>query len=195
MAFYSFLRLSNIVPHVFNGFDLSRHLAWGDVIFGDSMAILILIYSKTNQFRNKVHYITILENPHSLLCPVLALKNMVATLPGSANDPLFAICRCGHWLPLTDSIVRKHLKRIIRVLGWENQNFTFHTFRRSGASWAYNHDAPIRAIKYQGTWFSDCIYRYIAADTHFSSSPYCRHSSYTYSLDGCLDEPFLSKIV
>ena len=33
LAFYSFLRLSNIVPHSFMTFDISRHLARGDIIF------------------------------------------------------------------------------------------------------------------------------------------------------------------
>ena len=42
LCFYFFLRLSNIVPHAFAGFDISRHLARGDVIFGDSSAVLIL---------------------------------------------------------------------------------------------------------------------------------------------------------
>ena len=52
---------------------------------------------------------------------------MLAAIPGSENDPLFAICRRGRWLPLTDCIVRKHLKGVIRALGWEHQKFTFHT--------------------------------------------------------------------
>ena len=74
LAFYSFLRLSNIVPHSFMGYDLSRHLAIGDVIFGDTSAIVILKWSKTNQLRDKVNYITIPKIPQTLLCPVLALK-------------------------------------------------------------------------------------------------------------------------
>ena len=105
MAFYSLLWLSNIIQHAFNGFDISRHLARGDVIFSDSMPVLILKWSKTNQLSNKVQYETIPEIPHSLLCPVLACKNMLATFTGSANDHLFAICRRGRWLPLKDSIV------------------------------------------------------------------------------------------
>ena len=171
MTFYSFLRLSNLVPHAFTGFDLSRHLARGDVIFGDSYAVLILKWSKTNQLRNKVHYVTIPEIPQSVLCPVLALKNMLQQIPGSHNDPLFTIFRRGQWLPLTDSIVRKHLQRVMKILGWEHCKYTFHTFRRSGASWAHNHNVPIQAIKDQGTWSSDCVYSYIFSDNQFSSSP------------------------
>ena len=32
-CFFSFLRLSNILPHAVNGFDFTRHLCVGDVIF------------------------------------------------------------------------------------------------------------------------------------------------------------------
>ena len=33
LAFYSFLRLSNILPHTSSSFDSSRHLCIGDIIF------------------------------------------------------------------------------------------------------------------------------------------------------------------
>ena len=138
------------------------------MIFGNSSALLILKWSKPNQLRNKVHYVTIPVIPQSLLCPVLALKKMLAAIPSSQNDPLFIILRRGRWLPQTDSIVRKHLKKVIKALGWEHQKYTFHTFTRSGASWSHN--VPIQAIKDQGTWSSDCVYRYISSDTQFSSS-------------------------
>ena len=189
-AFYSFLRLSNIVPHSFRGFDPSRHLARGDVIFGDTSAVVILKWSKTNQLRDKVKYVTIPKIPHSPLCPFGSLKNMLQKIPGTENDPLFSIPRQGQYLPLTDSIVRKHLKRVLTALGWDQKKYTFHTFRRSGASWAYNHGVPVQAIKDQGTWSSDCVYRYISSDTQFSSSPSYMLSNSTYNLDGCLGEPF-----
>ena len=97
---------------------------------------------------------------------------MLQKIPGAANDPLFTVPRHGQYLPLTDTIVRKHLKRVLKALGWEQQKYTFHTFRRSRASWAHNHGVPIQAIKDQGTWSSDCVYRYISSDTQFSSSPF-----------------------
>ena len=171
LAFYSFLRLSYIVPHSFKDFDTSRHLARGDVIFGDTSTVIIIKWSKTNQLRNKVHYVTIPKISQSLLCPVLALKTMVDSNPGTQNDPLFTISKTGCCLPLTDSMVRKHLKIVFKALGWEQHKYTFHTFRRSGASWAHNHGVPIQATKDQGTWSSDCVYRYISSDTQFSSSP------------------------
>ena len=171
LAFFSFLRLSNMVPHSFKNFDGSRHLARGDIIFSYDMAIILVKWSKTLQARDKIARIHIPVLPGSSLCPVAASKRMLAMVPGSQDDPLFSICRQGSWLPLTDSIVRKHLTRIIRMLGWEHKHITFHTFRRSGASWAFQHGVPIEAIKNQGTWKSDCVWRYIHTTTHTHSDP------------------------
>ena len=51
LAFLSFLRLSNMVPHTFKNFDVSRHLARGDIIFSHDMAIILVKCSKTTQSR------------------------------------------------------------------------------------------------------------------------------------------------
>ena len=171
LAFFSFLRLSNLVPHTFKTYDVSRHLARADIIFSHDMAIIIIKWSKTLQYRDTVTRVHIPVLPDSRLCPVAALKHMLHMTPGSENDPLFSICRQGQWLPLTDTIVRKHLKRIIFKLGWDHLHITFHTFRKSGASWAFQHGVPIDAIKKQGTWKSDCVWRYIHTHSTTPSDP------------------------
>ena len=150
LAFFSFLRLSNIFPHAKNGLDPSRHLARGDIIFSDNEAIVLVKRSKTIQSRDKVAHVVIPKFPGSKLCPVTALSNMWQLVTGSNNDPLFAIFKANKWSPLTDSAVRKHLKRVLLLLQLQHHNFTFHTFRRSGASWAFDHGVPIEIIKQQG---------------------------------------------
>ena len=106
-----------MVPNSFGSFDVSRHLARSDIIFSHDMAIIFVKWSKTIQSRDKIACIHIPVVPGSRLCPVTALKYMLANVTGSQNDPLFCICRQGRWFPLTDSIVRKHLKCITRMLG------------------------------------------------------------------------------
>ena len=170
LAFFSFMRLSNLVPHSRSQYDHTKHLARGDVIFSSTEAIIIIKWSKTIQFRDRVVTIRIPFLPGSSLCPVTALKAMIALVPGSDNDPLFATQHNKSVLPLTDSMVRKHLKRVLLLLGLQNEGYTFHTFRRSGASWAYNHGVPMEAIKNQGTWTSDTIWHYIHAHSPDSSA-------------------------
>ena len=167
LAFFSFLRLSNVVPHSTSTFDVSRHLASVDIIFGQDLAIILVKWSKTNQFRDKVARISIPVHSGSLLCPVAALKALPQAVPGTQSDPLFTIFNQDSFVPLTDSMVRKHFKRIINILHWQHFKFTFHSFRRCGASWAYKHGVPIDAIEQQGTWASDCVWCYISTQSHY----------------------------
>ena len=110
------------------------------------MAIILVRWSKTIQSIDKIAHVNIPVLPGSRLCPVTALKHMLAIVPRSQKDPLFSICRQDRWVPLTDTIVKTHLKGITRMLGWEHMQITFHTFRRSGASWAFQYGVSIDAI-------------------------------------------------
>ena len=48
-CFFTFLRLSNILPHTMASFDASRQLCRSDVVFGHSKAVVIIKWSKTMQ--------------------------------------------------------------------------------------------------------------------------------------------------
>ena len=89
--------------------------------------------------------------PGSRICPLAALKALIQVIPGPQDDPLFSIVKYSKYVPVTDSMVREDLKRVINILNWHHFQFTFHSFRRSGASWAFQHDIPIETIKQQGT--------------------------------------------
>ena len=82
-----------------------------------------------------------------MLCPVTSLKNMLRSVPDSQNDPLFAIFNCDQWVPFTVNMVIQHLKRLLLLLNLQDYKFTFHTFWRLGASWAFDHGFPIECIK------------------------------------------------
>ena len=53
VAFFSFMRLSNLLPHSVSTFDHTRQLAKGDVIFGQQGAVLVGTWSKTMQNRKE----------------------------------------------------------------------------------------------------------------------------------------------
>ena len=57
LMFFSFLRISNVLPHAVNQFDFTRHLARGDVISGATGAVLLIKWSKTLQ--NRRDFVTI----------------------------------------------------------------------------------------------------------------------------------------
>ena len=49
-------------------------------------------------------------------------------------------------------------------LGLPKNNFTFHTFRQSGATLAYKLEVSVQHIKDHGSWASDCVWTYIHKD-------------------------------
>ena len=89
VAFFSFLRLSNILPHAAKNFDKTRHLCVGDVILSNHRAVILIKWSKTFQDRVKTTTIDIPSLGASQLCPVTALSHMLATYPSDQDSPLF----------------------------------------------------------------------------------------------------------
>ena len=167
-CFFSFLRLSNILPHTIHTFDVSRQLARGDLIISKNSALLIIKWSKTIQNRKDIVTLPLPHLGASLLCPIAALNNMIHLHPASQNDPLFILPRSAHHIPLTDSIARKHLKMVSQLLHI-SPTLTFHAFRRAGASWAFHNGVPLEFIKKHGTWKSDAIHTYLTSNPSFTS--------------------------
>ena len=82
-------------------------------------------------------------------------------VPGEKDSPLLQFKKDNLWLPLTDSQVRRHLRNILKWLNKPKNFVTFHSFRRSGATFAFNHNVPLQDIQRHGTWTSDCVWRYV----------------------------------
>ena len=160
-AFFGFFRLSNLTPHTVNGFDSLKQFSGGDVIFGKKKAVLLLKWSKTLQDRDQVRSVVLPKLHNPLICPVRALQGIFQLYNPSPNEPLFQYPGPSGWIPLTDSRVRKHLLSINLAMSLPKNFYTFHAFRRSGASLAYQSNASIQQIKDHGTWTSECVWRYI----------------------------------
>ena len=168
LCFFSFLRLSNILPHSVPTFDHTRQLARGDYIATIYGAIILIKWSKTIQNRKDMVTIPIPLLGDSPLCPIAALNGMIRLYPVSDNDPLFVIPRAKTLVPLTDSVARKHLKHISSHLGLPKP-LTFHDFRRAGASWAFQNGVPLEYIMKHGTWRSDAIWAYLSSSPTLES--------------------------
>ena len=167
-SFFSFLRISNLVPHSLSTFNPLEQLARADIFFAPPGAHILIKWSKTLQSRNAVKIIKIPALGKSPLCPVRALKVILAITPGSDNSPLFQVKLKTKWFPLTDSRLRKNLALILSKIGLANANITFHSFRRSGATLAFNSSVPLQDIQSHGTWTSDCVWSYITQDHNAS---------------------------
>ena len=163
-CFFSFLRLSNILQQSLSTFDVTRHLARADFITSGSEAVLLVKWSKTIQDRKSTLTIPLPNLEHSSLCPIRAINLMIQQLSADPNDPLFTIHTTRGFIPLTDSVARKHLKNASTALNIP-PSLTFHVFRRAGASWAFSHGVPLEHIMRHGTWKSDAIWTYLSSST------------------------------
>ena len=171
LSFFSFLRISNLVPHSIHKYDPLHQLARADVIFAPPPppgAHLIIKWSKTLQSDNQIRVLKIPHLGASPLCPVKALKSLLKLASGSNNSPLFQIHYQGSWVPLTDTRLRKNLSQILKKLHLSHSNITFHSLRRSGASLAFNSHVPIQDIQSHCTWTLECVWSYITQDHNAS---------------------------
>ena len=164
VAFLGFFRLSNLAPHSFSAFDFTRHLAGGDIFFDKNMVKILVKWSKTIQTRDQVKIISLPCLGRNPVCPYAALNALYHFYNPAANEPLFQFTYPIGWKVWIDSKIRKTLSLINKKLHLSPQFFTFHAFRHSGAFLAFNANVPLQEINVQGTWTSDCVWRYIQND-------------------------------
>ena len=129
LSFFSFLRLSNLVPHSCTGFSPLRYLSRGDIIFKPGKNIVLVKLSKTMQNSNQVKLISVPKFTGSPLCPVRAISNLLTLTPKGSNLPLFQYKQNSTWTPLTGG-VRKCFSLILSRLCLQGTGYTLHTFRR-----------------------------------------------------------------
>ena len=99
---------------------------------------------------------------------VTALRTLLQAFPGDSNSPVFVIPRQKKWVPLTDSVARKHLKDICKALGLQN-SLTLNDFRRAGSSWGIHQGVPLEHIMKHGTWKSDSVWTYLSSSVSTTS--------------------------
>ena len=168
-AFFSFLRISNLVPHSIQAFSPLEQITRGDVFFATPGIHLLIKWTKTIQNRDSIRILKIPTLGDSPICPVTAIKNLLALTPGNENTPLFQIKNeRAQWVTLTDTKVRRNFSTILQRLGMSKNSMSLHTFRRSGATLAFNSNASLQGIQSHGTWTSDCVWTYIVQDHNAS---------------------------
>ena len=89
LAFFSFFRISNILPHSTTFFGKNRLLAHGDIIIQSQGAVVLVKWSRTIQNKKDVATVSVPALGDSLLCPTHALNVMITGIPASDNDLLF----------------------------------------------------------------------------------------------------------
>ena len=164
VAFSGMFRKSHLLPMSTSAFDATKQLTKDDFQFFTWGAQLTIRWSKTIQFRERVVRILLPLIPYSPLCPVTACSRAFRfTYQSSGSSQAF------NWLhPTTLSIqtftyhsFSTKLRGLIAELGLQAGDYTSHSFRREGASFAYQAGVPIELIKVLGDWKSNAVLLYL----------------------------------
>ena len=162
VAFFSFLRKSNLVadsPSATSD-QLPRN---SDFVLAPEGAFLQIHTTKTIQFKQRILSIQLPFIPNSPLCSVSALINHFRLNCLASSDFLFSV-KSSHSLPprpITYCNFASFLSKVITTLDLYSQSFPPHSFRRGGATFAFECNVPAELIKFQRDWHSDTYLVYL----------------------------------
>ena len=159
LAFFAFLRLSNVAPASAAAFDVTRHFIRSDIIFGSPGAHIVLKWAKAMQSAQSHQIVQIPALPNSPICPTAALKDLLHYIPASKTSPLFLIPKPSGLSILTAPMISSTLSSLLRSLHLNPSSYGFHSFRRSGVSWAADHNVPLQNLQAHGGWASSANIR------------------------------------
>lgn len=165
VAFFGMFRKSHLLPTSSNSFDHTKQLTKTDFNINSWGFLITIRWSKTIQFRERVVQIPIPCIPYSVLCPTTATTHAFQFTDGAPpktqafawtdNTPRHNL----HYFTYSMFVskLRKHLSQV----GVPPNSYAGHSFRRGGASFAYQSGIPLELIKALGDWRSDTILIYL----------------------------------
>lgn len=162
VAFFSFLRKSNLVSPTASTFDCNQHLTRQDIKFIASGCLLRIKWSKTRQHKEGIHIVPLPSIPNSSLCPVTAIQHYFALVPATPSSPFFTFPTATGPAPVTAHFFTTTLKRLVGMLGLNPTDYSPHSFRRGGAYYAYQAGVPEHLLQLHGDWRSDAYKCYLS---------------------------------
>ena len=145
-------------------FDPSKQLTKTDFRFFSWGTLVTIRWSKTIQFRERVVDIPLPCIPGSKLCPTTAIIHAFhftnsTTANGQAFNWVDYPSLTAHFF--TYNMFISKLRDHLTTMGIDPQSYAGHSFRRGGASFAYQSGVPLELIKALGDWRSDTILIYL----------------------------------
>ena len=168
VAFFSFLRNSNLVVKNMCSVSSVKVLCCSYLILNENTAFLRILATKTIQFRQRSLNIPLPVIPGSVLCPVAALHTHLKLNQVPASAPLFSVRASDSESvqAITYPQFSRFLARSLQAIGADLSEFSPHSFRRGGATFAFDCGLPAELIKLQGDWRSDAYLVYLEMTDH-----------------------------
>ena len=86
---------------------------------------------------------------------------MISLVPTSKNSPALCLFKHHKVLPITYFQFQKVLKSLIKSIGKDPDEYSSHSCRRVGASWAFSAEVPSELIQLYCDWSSDAYKKYL----------------------------------
>ena len=168
VAFFSFLRNFNLVVKNMRSVSSVKVLCCSHLILNENTAFLRILATKTIQFAQRSLNIPLPVIPGSILCPVAALHTHLKLNQVPASAPLFSVLASDSESvqAITYPQFSRFLARSLQAIGADPSEFSPHSFRRGGATFAFDCGLPAELIKLQGDWRSDAYLVYLEMTDH-----------------------------
>ena len=163
VLFYTMARLGSILPSS-RSTPQREFLTRDRINFCREGLLVTLIHTKTIQYGRRRLHIPLLKF-NSVLCPVTAYARLKQFFQVFSQLPAFVFKEEGQVKWLTSSIFIKTFRAVIGRKGYNTSHFTGHSFRRGGATWAFQCGMPGELIQICGDWVSDSYKRYLEFST------------------------------
>lgn len=161
IAFFMFSRKSNLVPISTSKFDPKKQLCRKDFEIHDEYLIISIRWSKTIQFGQRILSIPLCAIHGNPLCPVAAFKKMCQKIPAEGSDPAFCKKIGSYTIPITYQEYQKKFKKLITSTGRNPNLYSTHSFRRGGATFAFESGVNTELLQSHGDWRSDAYKKYL----------------------------------
>ena len=159
-CFLTMARLGSILPSA-KTTQLHTILTKDRVNFSTQGILITLLHTKTIQFGRRRLHIPLIRNS-SALCPVQAYERLLAITDVDPDGPAFVFMHKGEVKWLTRAIFINTFRDVLKLGGASHASaFTGHSFRRGGATWAFQAGIPGELIQICGDWISDAYKRYL----------------------------------
>ena len=165
-GFFLMFRKKSLVPESMAKFDPDTGLTRGKIAIHhkEGFALVYCNHSKVIQYRDRHVIIPLVGIPNSPLNVVEYLHRLFTTNPAPDSAPAFSYLKNGRLLCVTYALFTKKLKEYLTLAGFNPTLYSGHSFRRGGATWAYNSGCDPIMIKYSGDWKTDCFLDYVWVD-------------------------------
>ena len=160
-SFYLLARLGSVLPS--SSSTPHQKILTRDRVNASRQGILVtFLHTKTIQFGRRRLHLPLLKT-NSVLCPVTAYSHYLSQMPRASSGPAFVFLHKKKGIQsLTTSKFIKVFRAVLSSGGVEHAgSFTGHSFRRGGASWAFQSGVPGEIIQICGDWASDSYKRYL----------------------------------